>query len=135
VSRYRKEFSKETKRQAIERSGHRCESVLVCSLADIGCSRELRIGDFNYDHISAEAISHDNSLENCAVLCCDCHNIKSREHDIPAIAQDKRVSDLAHGIKDPWRRRLVGGRDSPVRIRVVGGAVDRKTGLPWRGSQ
>jgi 5-methylcytosine-specific restriction enzyme A len=128
VTRYRKEFSKETKRQAIERSGHRCESTLVCSLADIGCNRELRIGDFNYDHISAEAISHDNSLENCAVLCCNCHNIKSREHDIPSIAQDKRVSDLAHGIKDPWRQRLPGHRGSYLKKKMNGQVVIRATG-------
>jgi hypothetical protein len=132
----RREFSKDTKRQALERSGKRCESARVPSLADIGCNRILRIGDFNYDHIQADGIGGDNSLSNCAVLCADCHNIKTRDHDIPAIAQDKRVADLAHGIKDPWRRRLPGGRADPFYF-TPGSTrpIDRKTGLPWRGSQ
>lgn len=124
----RREFSKDTKRQALERSGKRCESALVPSLEDIGCNRALRIGDFNYDHIQADGIGGDPTLENCAVLCADCHNIKSREHDVPAIAQDKRVSDLAHGIRNPWRKKLRGGRGDTIKKKISGEVVIRATG-------
>jgi hypothetical protein len=105
---------------------------MVPSLEGIGCNRVLRTGDINYDHISADAISRDNSLENCAVLCRACHGIKTREHDIPAIAQDRRVADLARGIKDSWRKRLPGGKDSPFKLKIGGGVEDRRTREPWR---
>lgn len=127
----RNEFTKETQRRAFDRCRGRCESARVPSLADIGCNRELRTGDINYDHISADAISGDNSLDNCAVLCKSCHGIKTREHDVPAIAQDKRVFDLDKGIRDPWRQRLPGGREDDVKIKVRGRrVVYRLTGEP-----
>jgi hypothetical protein len=126
MTRRRAEFSKDTQRQAYERSQGRCESALVPSIEDIGCKRELRTGDINYDHISAEAISHDNSLDNCAVLCKACHKIKTTQHDVPAIAQDRRVSDLHRGITDPHRRRLAGGRDSEFKIRLADRKVVRR---------
>ena len=131
----RHEFNKQTKRQAFERSGGRCESALVSSLEGIGCNRELRAGDINYDPSSAEAISHDNSLSNCATLCKNCHSLKTREHDVPAIAQDKRVRDLAQGIHRP-RRTLPGGRADPFYFTPGSTTpIDRRTGLPWRRSQ
>jgi hypothetical protein len=133
--RRRNEFSKQTMRDAFARSGGRCESALVPSLENIGCNRALRSGDINYDHISAEAISHDNSLANCSVLCRSCHAIKTGKHDVPAIAQDKRVHDLAIGIHRP-RRPLPGGRSDPFYFTPGSTTpIDRKTGLPWRGSQ
>ena len=134
----RNEFTKETKRLAYTRSCgvdgiSRCESVRVPSLADIGCNRELRQSDINYDHIEADAIGHDASLDNCAVLCRTCHAIKTDKYDKPAIAQDKRVADLARNIKDPWRKKLPGGKDDPFKLTVNNGTVDRLTGDPWRG--
>jgi hypothetical protein len=121
----RAEFSKQTKRDAWTRSQGRCESSLVPSLEDIGCSRELRTGDINFDHISAEAISHDNSLSNCAVLCKSCHKIKTTQHDIPAIAQDQRVFDAHHGIDDPWRQKLPGGKHDRLKKKISGEVIAR----------
>ncbi len=128
MRRSRREFPKSVQRDALARSGRRCESSLVPSLEDIGCNRMLRIGDFNYDHIQANANNGGNDLSNCAVLCRTCHAIKTREHDVPAIAQDKRVADLANGIKDPWRRKLPGGRDDWRRKKLSGQVVVRATG-------
>lgn len=128
----RNEFSKFTKRLAFIRSRGRCESSLVPSLADIGCNRELRQGDINYDHIQADGTGGDNSLSNCATLCRTCHAIKTREHDVPAIAQDKRVRDLAQGIRDS--PSLPGSRQDPFKIKVQGRqVVDRHTEQPWGG--
>lgn len=140
MMRNRREFSKATKRLAYQRccggdGTPRCESIHVPSLADLGCNRVLRQGDFHYHHIFAAALGGDNDIENVAVLCRTCHAITSRENEVPVIAQDRRVSDLAHGIKDPWRRRLPGARDSAIRVKVDGSVVDRSTGMPWRGSQ
>lgn len=124
----RREFPKSVQREALARSGRRCESALVPSIEDIGCNRPLRIGDFNYDHIQADANNGDNDLSNCAVLCRTCHSIKTREHDVPAIAQDKRVADLANGIRDPWRQKLPGGRGDWRKKKVSGAVVNRATG-------
>ena len=138
--RKRREFSKATQRLAYQRccDGNgvpRCESILVPSIADLGCNRVLRQGDFHYHHIFAAALGGSNDLENVAVLCKTCHAITSAVNEAKVIAQDRRVCDLARGIKDPWRRRLPGARDSEIRMKIGGGVVDRRTGLPWRGSQ
>lgn len=131
----RNEFPAIVRREALQRSGRRCESALVPSLADIGCNRDLRTGDFNYDHIQADGIGGQPTLENCAVLCRACHAIKTGRYDVPAIAQDKRVRDIDTGIHRP-RRTLPGGRADPFYF-TPGSTwpIDRKTGLPWRGSQ
>lgn len=96
----RKEFSKLTKRAALERSQMRCEALgSVYGLeAGIRCSISLSKG-VQFDHIVADAIGGDNSLENCAAVCPRCHQVKTRNNDTPKAAKVKRVSDKALGIK------------------------------------
>ena len=77
----RVEFTKATKLAAWRRCKGRCE----------GCST-LFAGKFkHYDHINPVVFSHDASLENCQVLCIECHTRKTGEEDIPAIAKSNRV--------------------------------------------
>lgn len=66
----RREFSKATKLEAWQRSGGNCET----------CSLPIR-GRPEYDHITPCGLGGDNSLENCAVLCRQCHAIKTHEPD------------------------------------------------------
>lgn len=96
----RAEFSKPTKRAALERSQMRCEAIgTVYGLeAGIRCSISLAKG-VQFDHIVADAIGGDNSLENCAAVCPRCHQIKTSKNDTPKAAKVKRVSDKALGIK------------------------------------
>lgn len=96
----RTEFSKSTKRAALERSNMRCEAVgRVYGLEDgIRCNVSLANG-VEFDHVTADAIGGDNSLENCAAVCPHCHRWKSSKNDVPKAAKVKRVSDKAKGIR------------------------------------
>ncbi len=96
----RSEFSKPTKRAALERSQMRCEAIggVYGLEAGIRCSVSLAKG-VQFDHIIADAIGGDNSLENCAAVCPRCHLEKTRKNDVPKAAKVKRVSDKALGIK------------------------------------
>ncbi len=101
----RAEFSKETKRAALKRSGKRCEAsgVMYGLPPDHRCSADLSFG-VEFDHIIADGISSDNSLENCACVCIKCHRYKSSKHDVPKIAKMKRQRDKNNGIAKPKRR-------------------------------
>lgn len=97
----RTEFSKATKRAALERSQMRCEAIgKVYGLEQgIRCSVSLSKG-VDFDHIVADALGGDNSLSNCAAVCKRCHQIKTATNDVPKAAKTKRVSDKALGIKN-----------------------------------
>jgi len=96
----RTEFSKPTKRLALERSQMRCEAVgAVYGLeAGLRCSVSLAAG-VDFDHVTADALGGNNSLENCAAVCIKCHRWKTSKNDVPKAAKVKRVSDKANGIK------------------------------------
>ena len=98
----RSEFSKVTKRQALKRSGFKCEAVGVMYGLEKGkrCNGELGTG-IEYDHIVRAADGGDNSLENCATVCKTCHSIKTRQFDVPQAAKTKRMSDKRNGISRP----------------------------------
>jgi 5-methylcytosine-specific restriction protein A len=96
----RREFSKEVKRQALRRADKKCESKTCGALFGM---------KFHFDHVIADGLGGEPTLENCAVLCHACHNEKTRKHDVPLIAKAKRISDKHAGIKKPrtitrWRR-------------------------------
>ena len=86
----RTEFSKSTKRAALERSNMRCEAVgRIYGLEDgIRCNVSLSKG-VEFDHITADAIGGDNSLENCSAVCTKCHRFKSTKNDTPKAAKAK----------------------------------------------
>lgn len=93
------EFSKRTKRDAFVRAGGCCES----------CGARLSVGKFDYDHIIPHALGGGADLDNCAVLCKQCHNEKTSGKDWPAISKAIRIQDRERGIKKPrtikaWRR-------------------------------
>lgn len=95
----RSEFSKAVKRQAFQRAGGKCD---VCGL-------KLWVGRFHYDHVIADGLGGEATLDNCQVACHACHDEKTRKHDVPLIAKTKRIQDHHNGIKKPrtitrWRR-------------------------------
>jgi hypothetical protein len=97
----RREFSKAVKRDAFLRANGKCDGEQ--------CGARLTVGKFHYDHDIADGLGGEPTLENCKVLCHACHSVKTRTHDVPAIAKTKRISDRAKGIKRPrtmtrWRR-------------------------------
>lgn len=98
----RAEFTKKTKREALKRSGGHCEAVGEMYGLGKGkrCSANLGMG-IEYDHIVRAADGGDNSLENCAAVCRQCHGVKTRKFDIPQAAKTKRMSDKNNGITRP----------------------------------
>lgn len=96
----RAEFSKKTKRAALERSNLRCEAVgVLYGLEDgIRCSASLAKG-IEFDHVVADSLGGDNSLENCFAICRTCHRKKTARHDTPAAAKGVRIRDKNAGIK------------------------------------
>ncbi|MBL8582823.1 MAG: HNH endonuclease [Rhizobiaceae bacterium] len=97
----RREFSKQTKREALQRSGLLCEAVGVMYGLDPRhrCNAPLGYG-VEFDHVILDANSKDNSLENCAAVCIKCHKWKTAKHDTPLAAKTVRQRDkLGLGIK------------------------------------
>lgn len=96
----RAEFSKQTKREALKRSGLFCEAVgpMYGLSAVQRCNAPLGYG-VEFDHIVLDANSKDNSLENCAAVCIKCHRWKSAHHDTPMAAKTVRMRDKASGIR------------------------------------
>ena len=101
----RAEFSKATKREALKRSGGICEAVGIWYGLPAGtrCLNNLSYG-VEFDHIIADGLSSDNSLENCAAVCLKCHGYKTPKIDVPRIAKMKRQRDKNSGISKPKRK-------------------------------
>ena len=75
----RREFSSKVMVAAFKRSGGHCER----------CSALLYVGKFQYDHANPDGLTGEPTLENCAVLCVNCHGEKTKA-DVKNIAQAKR---------------------------------------------
>lgn len=109
----RNEFKRQTKRDALKRSGGKCEAVGPMYGIEGRCSAPLGYG-VEFDHVILDANSKDNSLENCAAVCIKCHKFKTRHYDTPLAAKTVRQQDKALGIRKPpafkskWRKKMNG---------------------------
>lgn len=128
----RLEFTTATQREALARSGGVCECHLVPQLATfkIGCDVPLGPGNTFFEHIIPCELGGDNLLDNCAALSRTCWKAKTANYDLRVIAKAKRNFDKDNNIRDPWKRRLPGGRHSDIKLRIRKPPVDRRTGLP-----
>lgn len=102
----RAEFSKQTKLQAWDRCGGRCEC---------GCRLKV-IGTPIYDHYPIPAaLGGPATLDNCRVLDPKCNRRITYGHDIPAIAKSQRGFEKRIGVRktkrpfpkrrDPWGKQ------------------------------
>lgn len=97
----RHEFSKATKREALKRSGGRCEAVGEVYGLEPGqrCNAPLAHG-VEFDHYPAPATDKgSDTLNNCVSSCKTCHRFKTATYDVPMQAKGKRVSDRHLGIR------------------------------------
>lgn len=78
----RQEFTAKIKVAAFERACGRCENCGVKLGPAVGVA---------YDHRVPDAVGGPPTLENCTVLCRNCHGAKTSKQDVPAIAKTKRV--------------------------------------------
>lgn len=118
----RREFSAATKRAAWERADGRCEGLTFGDLNGfdgIRCGAPLDHGNFHYDHIDPDWYSKDSELENCQVLCRQCHLAKTNV-DVKHIAKSKRIIDKRIKARKPKGRPLPGTRASGIRKRFDG---------------
>ena len=98
----RAEFTKKTKRLALDRSGGHCEAVGQLYGLDKGkrCNLSLEFG-VEFDHAVRAADGGENTLENCVASCKKCHAFKTRKFDVPQAAKTKRMNDKQNGIDRP----------------------------------
>ena len=99
----RSEFSTKTKRQSWERCKGLCES----------CSAKLYPGKFDYDHDIPDGLGGEPTLENCKVLCRNCHGAKTIEVDRPIMQKADNIRSKHLGIKTRrpwslWKRKMNG---------------------------
>ncbi len=110
----RSEFSRKTKLAAWERAGGGCEE----------CGKKLFPGDrVEYDHIITCEQGGDNSLENCAVLCRDCHVMKTAI-DAGRTAKTRSVRAKHTGAHQS-KHVIPGSRRSGWKIKLDGTVVRR----------
>lgn len=97
----RREFSRATKRAALERSGYRCEASGTRYGFEEGqrCNCHLSLG-VQFDHVLPCALGGDNSLENAAAICVQCHKYATR-NDIRQIRKSDRQRDRHTGVIRP----------------------------------
>ena len=101
----RREFSKAVKRDAFMRAKGACEM----------CGARLTVGKYAYDHIVADGLGGEPTLDNCCVACVVCHSEKSAKNDVPRIAKVKRIQDRERGIRNPSSFRKSAPQHSATR--------------------
>ena len=113
----REEFSRKTRELAFERAGGRCEH---CGIVFRDGMRK------EYDHITTDFHGGGNGLDNCQVLCQNCHGAKTKD-DKPKIAKSRRMIKVGAGLraKVPKGQPLAGTKRSGIK-KSVNGAVYRR---------
>lgn len=123
----RHEFSQSTKREALKRSGGRCEANDPVYGMEPGtrCYADLAKGK-QFDHWPLPAGDEgSDTLENCMVVCLDCHGWKTTHYDVPMLAKGKRIFDKHNGIERKSSRPMVGSKASGLR-KKMNGDVERR---------
>lgn len=117
-----RQFSKETLRLALQRSGRRCEYIRDGRR----CNAELTPGNCIYDHNVPWALCCDSSLGNCQVICVPCNREKT-SGDATSIAKMRRQADFNAGITGPGlgRSPMSAGRLSRLKKTFRHGVVPR----------
>lgn len=122
----RREFSKQTKRDALKRAMNRCEAsgFLYGLPATAVCGVSLAHG-VEFDHLLASSNGGDAALENCIAVCIKCHKYKTAKFDTPRAAKALRQQDKHLGIKRT-SRPFPGSRQSNWK-RKMDGTTERRT--------
>lgn len=121
----RNEFSRATRRAALQRSGHHCEASGPRYGLEEGqrCNCDLSLG-VQFDHDVPDQMGGDNTLENCRAICVQCHRIKTRG-DIQAIRKSDRMRDKQDGTFVKPKSSLNHPRFKKC---FDGSVIDRRTG-------
>lgn len=135
----RREFSKDTKRAALKRSGGICECHRMPKIFPVACGLKHGHGNRFFEHVDPDGAGGSNDLERCAVLTKTCWRYKTDHYDKPLVAKVIRQRDFNDNTEtetSPYQR-LPFGRNSNLKrtFRQFGPAriIDRTTGQPWKG--
>lgn len=90
----RSEFSRKVMKAAWERCSGRCEK----------CTAKLFPRKYAYDHIQPDQMGGEPTLDNCQVLCTNCHSEKTFKVDIPTIRKSDRQRDKHIGAMRPKQK-------------------------------
>lgn len=115
----RKDFSTKTRKQALVRSGMRCEAVgeWYGLPAGMRCTADLAYG-VEYDHYILDANSKDNSLENCRAVCPRCHGWKTANRDTPLAAKTVRQKFMGMKTRSKQKIHSAGFAKSPKPVKL-----------------
>lgn len=117
----RREFSTKTRKEALKRSGLRCEATGEWYGLPAGerCTANLGLG-VEYDHLILDANSKDNSLENCRAVCPKCHRYKTSNRDVPTAAKTVRQQfmGLKTKVKAPIPSPLKAAKAAPDKLPI-----------------
>lgn len=101
----------------------------VCHL----CSGQIQVGEaWEVEHVIAYALTRDNSDENLRPAHKKCHETKTRQQDVPAIAKAKRREAIHNGSARPAGRLT--GAPFPKTDRTARRAekASGKAALAWK---
>jgi hypothetical protein len=103
----RREFSHPTRKEALHRSGKRCEAIgeRYGLAGGRRCNADLSYG-VEFDHAVPDGLGGDNSLSNCLAVCVKCHRWKTGNIDASQIAKMKRQKSKHEGTWPKSKARL-----------------------------
>lgn len=109
----RREFSKTVKAAALKRC---CDKNGIPHCEE--CGIILTAGNIEFDHDKPDGLGGEPSLENCKVLCRNCHGDKTHGEDRPRMQKADRVKKKNFGVKGPskfrgWRRMNGEAKSNP----------------------
>lgn len=104
----RYEFSRKQREEIRDRAGGCCES----------CHMPLKPGEGEYDHVIAQAIGGENTVDNAQLLCGLCHRAKSAV-DTGLAAKVKRVQAKHNGTFPPSPTPLRSRNTFPRRFELM----------------
>jgi 5-methylcytosine-specific restriction enzyme A len=86
---HKDEFTPAIKAKAFARANGRCQE----------CGTRAKAGQVNYDHIRPSGLQGKPTLENCRVLCLECHAAKTHTEDRPRMAKADRQAKKHAGVR------------------------------------
>lgn len=119
----RREFTRKTRREALKRSGGRCEADDARYGLTERCDADLGYG-VRFDHYLPNEFNGSNHLDNCRSVCVKCHKYATA-NDIRNIRKADRCRDKHAGTFWKQKRPFPGSRNSKFKKKVSGEVVLR----------
>jgi hypothetical protein len=119
----RREFPQSVRKLAFARC---CKNGTMPGIPQCeNCGNVLRAANIEYEHLNADGLGGEPTLENCGVWCrAPCSKQKTFTEDNPRMAKADRVLKKNFGLK-PKGRPMPGSRASGLKKLMNGQVVQR----------